>query len=121
MKITKLFNVLGMKSTLLLLFLAIYYSANTQVLVYNFDDNPTADPYTTTPSPVDAQLSNFSWTNTTGDFNDYAGSTGEALCISNSSGTPIYTLTFDIAAGCELNLSGFSFWRERSNYNSPIL
>lgn len=115
MKITKLFNILGWKSTLLLLFLAFCYSANSQVLVYNFDDSPTANPYTTAPSPVDAQLSNFSWTNTVGAFSNIGGNTGSSLSISNSSGTPSYTLTFDIAAGCELNLSGFSFWARRSN------
>ncbi|MBW7888096.1 MAG: T9SS type A sorting domain-containing protein [Bacteroidetes bacterium] len=72
-------------------------------------------PYTVAPGTLDANLSNSSWTTSATAFIDYGGSAGKALSLANSSGTPTYTLTFDVAVNYQLEVTSFSFWRQRSN------
>lgn len=74
----------------------------------------TGTPYTIAPQTLDANLSSTSWASSTGSFINYAGSTGQALSLSNSSGTPTYTLSIAVASGYVLNLDSFKFWRQRS-------
>ncbi|MBS4041247.1 MAG: T9SS type A sorting domain-containing protein [Flavobacteriales bacterium] len=71
-------------------------------------------PYNVAPDTFNPNLSNSSWTTSASGFTSLAGSSGQALSLSNSSGNPTYTLTFDIESGYKLNVNQFSFWRQRS-------
>ncbi|MCB9361492.1 MAG: T9SS type A sorting domain-containing protein [Flavobacteriales bacterium] len=86
--------------------------------VYQHDFGTTTistHPYTGTPTTLDVNLSNSSWSNSTNSWTSYGGSSGEAISLSNSGGTPTITLTFDIDAGCSLDITSFDFWRRRSS------
>lgn len=73
-------------------------------------------PYTVAPTTKDANVQVGSqWTTSASGFVDYTGSSGKALSLANSSGTPTVTLTFSVASGYQFSLSTFSFWRQRSN------
>ena len=75
----------------------------------------TSKPYTASPVRISSNLSNSSWTTSASAFGDLAGSAGKSLSLSDSSGSPTLTLTFDVTAGYQLDVSGLSFWRQRSN------
>lgn len=90
----------------------------TKAQVYNHDFGTTsisAYPYNVAPATLDANLSNSSWTNSLGAWNSYGGATGQAIGLSNSSGTPVITLTFTVAPQKQLEITAFDFWRQRSN------
>ncbi|MBS1492020.1 MAG: T9SS type A sorting domain-containing protein [Bacteroidetes bacterium] len=74
----------------------------------------TTKPFTGTPGTFDANLSSSSWTTSASAFGGFAGSSGASLSLANSSGTPTFTLTFNVAAGYSLAVTNFSFWRVRS-------
>jgi hypothetical protein len=81
----------------------------------NFDIN--FKPFNNVPPVFDANLSNSSWTTSAPAFGGLAGNgggTSESLSLSNSSGTPTMTLTFNVAAGFQLAVTQFNFWRVRS-------
>jgi hypothetical protein len=86
--------------------------------IYQHDFGTTSissHPYTVTPTVFDANLSNSSWTNSNSAWTSFTGSSGQAISLSNSGGTPTITLTFDVASGFELDVTSFSFWRRRSS------
>lgn len=86
--------------------------------VYSHDFGTTAistHPYTVAPGTFDSNLSISSWTNSNGVWTSFAGSAGQAISLSNSSGTPTITLTFNVNSGCNLNITSFNFWRRRSD------
>jgi large repetitive protein len=86
--------------------------------VYQHDFGTTAistHPYTVAPAVLNSNLSGSSWSNSTGTWSSFSGSAGQAITLANSSGTPTITLTFTVAAGKQLEISSFSFWRQRSN------
>ena len=86
-----------------------------QIYQHNFGTTAISTcPYTVAPSTLDANLSNSSWTNSTSAWTSYAGSAGQAIGLSNSSGTPTITLTFNVANGYSLALTSFSFYQLRS-------
>jgi len=90
-------------------------AARAQVYMHDFGTTViTAHPYSVAPPVLQSNLSGSSWTNSTGAWTSYAGSSGEAIAISNSGGTPSISLSFNIAAGYKLNISSFDFWRQRS-------
>jgi DNA/RNA endonuclease G (NUC1) len=64
------------------------------------------DAHLTTPTPA--------WTSTTA-LTSFGGASGQALSMSNSSGTPSYTLTLNVASGYTLSVSAFNFWRNHSS------
>jgi hypothetical protein len=72
-------------------------------------------PYTVAPSVFAANLSNSNWTNSSSAWTSFTGSTGEAIALGNSSGTPTITLTFDVASGFATDITSFNFWRQRSS------
>lgn len=74
----------------------------------------TAHPYTVAPGVFATNLSNSSWANSNSAWTSSVGSAGEAITLSNSSGTPTITLTFDVASGFAVNVTSFNFWRGRS-------
>ena len=85
--------------------------------IYNHNFGTVAisgKPYTVSPTTLNSNLSSSSWTTSFTGFIDYAGSSGRALSISNSSGTPTMTLTFNVNSGSQLSITSFSFWRRRS-------
>lgn len=87
-----------------------------QVYQHNFGTTTiSTHPYTVAPGTLDANLSNSSWSNSTGAWTSFAGSSGQAISLSNSGGTPTITLTFNITGGCSLDITSFNFWRQRSS------
>jgi hypothetical protein len=74
----------------------------------------TGKPYTVAPVALAENLSTSSWTTSASSFTSFAGFSGQAIALSNSSGTPTFTLSFDVASGYSLNVNGLSFWRLRS-------
>ena len=74
----------------------------------------TTHPYTVAPTTFATNLSNSSWSNSNSAWTSYAGSSGQAISLSNSSGTPTITLTFTIAVGYQVTINSFNFWRQRS-------
>ncbi|HPB24178.1 MAG TPA: choice-of-anchor D domain-containing protein [Bacteroidales bacterium] len=92
----------------------------TPVIYYHdFGTTPiTTKPYTDVPVTLDANLSNSSWTTSAAAFAGYVGNGGTpsyCLSIANSSGTPTFTLTFNVAPGYEVEISSFDFWRVSSS------
>ncbi|MEM6721704.1 MAG: lamin tail domain-containing protein [Bacteroidota bacterium] len=105
-----------MKFKMPLIFLLLF-SLFSYGQVYQHDFGTTsisAHPYTVAPTVLDGNLSNSSWTNSNSTWTSFAGSSGQAISLSNSSGTPTITLTFDVASGFQLDVTSFSFWRRRS-------
>jgi hypothetical protein len=87
-----------------------------QIYLHDFGTTAiSAHPYTVAPGTFDANLSNSSWVNSTSAWTSFAGSSGQAISLNNSTGTPTITLTFDVASGNELSVTSFDFWRRRSN------
>jgi len=85
--------------------------------VYQHDFGTTAisaHPYTVAPAIIDANLSGSSWSNSTSAWTSFAGSAGQAIAMANTAGTPTITLTFTVAAGKQLSISSYNFWRQRS-------
>ena len=74
----------------------------------------TTHPYIIAPTLFDPNLSAFSLTNSNSAWTSFAGSSGQAIALSNSSGTPTITLIFNVGAGFQLSVTQFNFWRERS-------
>ncbi|MCB0770998.1 MAG: PKD domain-containing protein [Flavobacteriales bacterium] len=96
----------------------LFANGALQAQIYLHDFGTTtisAHPYTVAPGTFDANLSNSSWVNSTSAWTSFAGSSGQAISLSNSGGTPAITLTFDVASGYELSVTSFDFWRRRSS------
>ena len=73
------------------------------------------NPYGVAPTTIDANLSASQWqTSFASGYSSLAGSTGQALSISNSGGTPTYSLSFTVGSGFNCDITAFSFWRQRS-------
>jgi autotransporter-associated beta strand protein len=70
--------------------------------------------YTGSPT-LDAAITSAVWTTSATGFTSFAGSSGQALSLSNSSGTPTITLTLTLDALYTLDLDSLSFWRQRSS------
>lgn len=100
--------------------------AEAQVYRHTFGTTTiTAHPYTVAPPTLDANLSGSSWSSSTNAWTSFSGSTGQAIALNNSSGTPSLTLTFSVASGYTLDVTSLSFWRQRStsgaqNYSVTI-
>lgn len=71
-------------------------------------------PYTVTPTTFATGLSTSSWTTNASAFTSFAGSSGQALSLAAVNPSATYTLTFDVDAGKTLDITAFSFWRQRS-------
>jgi hypothetical protein len=104
-----------MNKLLFFILLITSYFSFSQVYYHNFGTTAiSGKPYTVTPTTFNSNLSSSSWTTSFTGFVDLGGSTGRALSINNSSGTPTYTLTFNVNSGSQLSITSFSFWRQRS-------
>lgn len=101
------------------------------VYLHNFDNPPPSSanypynvsPLTSTGTPVGifaTNLSNSSWTSSTGTFTNFGGSSGQSIVIQPANGvTSTMTLSFTVASGYSLSITSFSFWRQRSSTNGP--
>lgn len=102
----------------LLLLLLSFKSITAQIIYqhsYGTSTFTAVNPYTVTPNTIDANLSASQWsTSFASGFSSLAGATGQALSLSNSGGTPTYSLTFNVASGFNCDITAFSFWRQRS-------
>jgi hypothetical protein len=97
------------------LFIFSFSNSWGQIYVHDFGSTTiSASPYTVSPPTINTNLSSSQWTSSTGTFTNFGGSSGQALSLNNSSGTPSLTLTFSVAAGCTLDITSFNFWRQRS-------
>ena len=95
--------------------MVISLAVRAQIYMHDFGTSPiSAHPYTVAPSILQSNLSGSSWTNSIASWTNYAGSSGEALGMSNSGGAASVTLTFTVAAGYKINITSFDFWRQRS-------
>lgn len=93
------------------------YTVLSPATIYQHDFGTTAisaHPYTVAPGVFATNLSNSSWANSTNAWTSFPGSSGQAIALSNSSGTPTITLTFDVASGFAVDITSFNFWRQRS-------
>lgn len=100
---------------LVLVFLLLPFFGSCQIYAHDFGTTTiSTHPYSIVPNIMDSNLSNSSWTNSTGNWVSYGGRAGQAISLSNSSGTPVITLTFDVNAGYKADISSFNFWRQRS-------
>jgi hypothetical protein len=116
-----------MKTKLLLFFIFCGFLSFGQI-VYQHDFGTTAitaTNYTVAPNVFDANLNSSNWTNSNGAFTSFAGSSGQALSLNNSAGTPTITLNFNVATGFQLSVNSYDFWRTRSgtgaqNYSMAI-
>lgn len=86
-----------------------------QIYQHNFGTTTiSTHPYIVAPLVLDVNLNSSSWTNSTGSWTSFAGSAGQAIALNNSGGTPSITLTFNVAAGYQMSVTQFNFWRQRS-------
>ena len=102
---------------LLVLFLISIPKVNAQVVyAHNFNTYVQVPPYTEAPTTLDPNLSGSSWTNNpVVNWADLNGTSGtKSLALNNSSGTKTITLTFNVAAQKQLEVTSFNFWRVRS-------
>jgi len=81
----------------------------------------SSKPYTVAPTVISANLSNSTWTTSATSFGGLSGSAGQALSLSNSGGTPTFTLTFVVAPGYQLDVTGLSYWRQRSTAGATAI
>ncbi len=102
--------------SLLVAFLGVMNFGFGQIYLHDFGTTTiSAHPYTVAPDIFDSNLSDSSWSNSIGTWTSYAGSSGQAISLSNSSGTPSIILTFVVASGYQLDITSFNFWRQRSS------
>ncbi len=108
-----------MKKYFLFLFIVCFCTISSfSQIIYQHDFGTTAittHPYTINPVSYHPNLQNFSWYNNKNAWNSYPGSSGMAIGLSNSSGSPEITLEFQVQTGFQVSINAFSFWRQRSN------
>jgi hypothetical protein len=103
---------------LLVLFMVQFGWAQPKLYYHSFGTTTiSGKPYSVSPSILHPHLStsSSSWTTSASGFVNTTGRSGEALSLSDSSGTPTYTLTFTVPTGYKLLISQFDFWRESSD------
>lgn len=82
---------------------------------HGFNSGITASStYTIAPTTIDANLNSSFWSTAPTTFTSFAGATGTALSLSTSSGTPTYSLSYNVVSGFNCDITAFSFWRQRS-------
>ena len=108
----------SLKGFLTLVVMVMLFGVNGvmgQIYLHDFGTTDILNkPYTDAPSTFATNLNTSSWTTSASGWSGLAGSSGESLSLSNSSGTPTYTLTFNVASGFQVAISHFNFWRVRS-------
>lgn len=112
----KNYHLLKRSALLSVLFIILVINTvSAQLYQHNFGTTTiNSYPYTVAPNILHPDLSNSVWTNNKGSWVSFIGSTGVALGVSDASSNASLTLTFTIAPGKQLNLSTYSFWRQRT-------
>jgi gliding motility-associated-like protein len=78
------------------------------------------NPYVVAPTTIDGNLSASQWsTSAVAGFTTFAGSAGQALSLTNSGGTPTYSLSYTVGANFNCDITAFSFWSKRSTTGAP--
>lgn len=109
----KEFNLLFL---LISLFLLGFNSLNAQIYSHDFGTTSiSSHPYTVAPGILANHLSGSSWSNSTNSWASSAGSSGEAIRLTTAS-TATITLSFNVAANYQVEITSFNFWRQRSNF-----
>jgi hypothetical protein len=112
------------RKLLLVLFVALLgYTSGYGQTIYKHDfGTQSAEltgtyPYVTGASAIvtmDTNLTTTGWSNSSGAWNGgQLGSSGRAITLFNSSGTPTITLTLNVAAGYQMSVTQFNFWTSR--------
>ena len=102
-----------------LLFLSVLFLASAsygQLLVFDFDDGDSFsnDIPGSLNGSLDSGLENLSnWSMTDPTPTSYKGESGEA--IGSNIGDNTFTFSFDIKSGQTLDITGFSFWHQKSD------
>ncbi|WP_188619531.1 T9SS type B sorting domain-containing protein [Flavobacterium suaedae] len=121
------YSTLTKKNFILFFFLLIVpISIKAQSVIYhhNFDTYQASVPYNIPPTTIAPEISNSQWTNNTDTqtWNDALGVTGNSLSSDTSPGNTIpltiFTLTFDVAAGQQLEVSSYEFAKMRSSFGA---
>lgn len=87
----------------------------TTIYQHNFGATTiSTHPYSVAPGTLNSNLTTAGWTNSNSAWTSFGGSTGQAIALNNSSGTPTITLSLSVASGFQLEVTSFSFWRQRS-------
>ncbi|UPT71107.1 MAG: T9SS type B sorting domain-containing protein [Flavobacterium sp. JAD_PAG50586_2] len=90
------------------------FYAEAQIYYHNFGTTAiSTHPYTVAPTTFDSHLSGSSWTNSVGAWTSNAGATGEAIRLTTAAPATI-TLTFNVAANYQVDITSFDFWTVRS-------
>ncbi|WDO11518.1 T9SS type B sorting domain-containing protein [Flavobacterium sp. WW92] len=101
---------------LTLFFLMAGSKASAQIYYHNFGTTAiTAHPYTVAPTTLNTRLSGSSWSNSLNTWTSTTGATGEAIRLTTATAATI-TLTFNVAANFQAEITSFDFWRVRSNF-----
>lgn len=112
----KKFLFFSFNSFIILLFLLAVGKVTAQLYQHDFGNTViNSHPYTQPPAILDLNLIGSSWSNSNFNWTSFQGSTGQAIALNNSSGTPTITLTFNVASDYKLSITEFNFWRQRSN------
>lgn len=107
-----------------LLIVPISIKAQSTIYHHSFDTYQSAVPYTVAPTIAAPEISNSQWTNNTDTqtWNNALGITGNSLSADTNPGntTPltIFTLTFDVAVGQQLEVTSYEFGKIRSSFGA---
>lgn len=92
--------------------------SSAQVYYHNMEGATDGDnTYNVAPTTSDPSVTNSVWTSNGNNWGQSGGASGVAITTSGfpANGSPeSYTLTFDVASGCALNISEISFWQDAS-------
>lgn len=112
----KNYHLLKRSALLSVLFIILAFNTvSAQLYQHSFGTTTiNSYPYTVAPNIINPDLSNSVWTNNKGAWISFIGSSGMALGISDASTNATLTLTFTVAPGKQLNISNYSFWRQRT-------
>ena len=111
----KIITQLTSSGILSVLCVLMYFNSSAQVYLHDFGTTPITEyPYTAAPAVVDPNISNSSWENNLGIWVSYTGQSGQGLGHPSATEGATLTLTFTVAAGKQLAVNSFNFWRQRS-------
>lgn len=99
-----------------IVFIQVVGFGQTTIYQHNFGTTTiSSHPYSVAPGTLNSNLTTAGWSNSNSAWTSFTGSSGQAITLNNSSGTPTITLSLTIASGFQLEVTSFSFWRQRSS------
>jgi hypothetical protein len=109
----------------LLFFTTLAAVGQTEIYFHNFGTTAfSSHPYTVAPATLATHLSNSAWSNSLSAWTSTTGATGQAIRLTNN-GDATVTLTFTVEPNYQVDITSFSFWRQRSilgaqNWNMTV-